>query len=648
MTNSNSSYDYLDFISHLLAAIRRASLYPPHHPSSVSAVKDAYETLQRILNIKKNLSLGLTETNELLIDGQPIPHQDTELLADFLIPYLKSLNIETLIFHSGVTEQELQDYITTILLGPDALKKQGDINKIFLQRNIQHIKANLFSYKRIQKGKRALMLDETALILKELRAKIKEFVQGKIKDLQAIEEIEKKLLALMSKEFKEKNKIGPSLKEIYKKFLTYVPDLSSALLKLKNALQEAGCSSENIDKLVNKIREEVLEKQKAKLDTEEFESLKKENAELQRELEKLNIKNKTLSEAKERLDNILRYMSEGLIVVDPQGKILMVNSAAETVLGITNKDIGKSIKEVIKDEHLLSLVKSFSVDKEGSAEQDIELFSQNESTKKVLRMSSAVVEDHNGRTVGMVTMLNDITKQKEIEKLKSDFVSSVTHELRTPLIALDKSISLLASKSAGQVDENQEQFLSMAQRNLKRLTLLINDLLDLSKLEAGKMELKRQPVAIERIINESIEGLDAWAKTKSIKIEKRIQEGIPEINIDYQRINQVLVNLISNGIKFTPHNGKITVEASLRKENEEIAVSVQDTGIGIAKEELLKIFDKFYQSARGTFYDVSGTGIGLSIAKELVELHGGKIWAESEENQGAKFIFTLPLTNKKG
>ncbi|MCX5703120.1 MAG: HAMP domain-containing sensor histidine kinase, partial [Candidatus Omnitrophica bacterium] len=189
----------------------------------------------------------------------------------------------------------------------------------------------------------------------------------------------------------------------------------------------------------------------------------------------------------------------------------------------------------------------------------------------------------------------------------------------------------------------QEQCLSIAHRNIGRLTMLINDLLDLAKLEQKKMEFKLEKIPIENVINECIEMLTAWTKTKSISIKKKIQEGLPQANIDPLRINQVLTNLLGNAVKFTPAGGDISVEARLSEEKSAIQVSVEDTGIGIAKEDIPKVFNKFYQVGERVSTDISGTGIGLSIAKEIVELHGGRIWVESEKGNGAKFIFTIPL-----
>lgn len=291
---------------------------------------------------------------------------------------------------------------------------------------------------------------------------------------------------------------------------------------------------------------------------------------------------------KKDTEAVLKSIAEGLVVVDSEGKVIMMNPAAEKLLGVERKNkIGKNLLEGLKEERLVSLIKG------SEKEREIELISQQDETKKILRASSAVIEDENGRTVGMVSVLSDITKQKELDRMKSQFIASVSHELRTPLIAIEKSLSLLLSKAVGPISETQEQFLSIAERILKRLSRLINDLLDLSRLEAGRMRLETNPSSIEKIIDECVETFITWANTKSIKIEKRIQKNLPLVNIDPIRINQVLNNLIGNAIKFTPKNGRIIVEASLYPK--EIRVSVADTGIGIPKDALNKVFDKFYQ-----------------------------------------------------
>ena len=385
---------------------------------------------------------------------------------------------------------------------------------------------------------------------------------------------------------------------------------------------------EELVKRVNATTQELEEKYEAIIGAE------RQNEEVARKKYK-----KVLDEKKET-EAVIRSVAEGLVVVDAQGKVVMMNPAAEKLLGISAKEkIGKLLMENLKDEQLVSLVKSTLED----GEKEIKLTSQQDETKKVLRASSAVVENENGQTVGMVMVLSDITKQKELDQLKSNFISNVSHELRTPLVAIDKSISLMLTQEADRLSPTHEQFLTIAQRNLKRLTMLINNLLDLAKLEQKKMDLRTETVSVESVINECIDTLNAWANTKSISLNKNIQEGLPCVNIDPLRVGQVLTNLLGNAIKFTLNNGTITVEARLSAEGKAIQVSVQDTGIGIAKEDLTKVFDRFYQTGERISTDISGTGIGLSIAKEIVELHGGRIWVESEKGRGAKFIFTLPL-----
>lgn len=343
---------------------------------------------------------------------------------------------------------------------------------------------------------------------------------------------------------------------------------------------------------------------------------------------------------KRETEAVIRSIAEGLVVIDSHGKVIMMNPAAEKLLGITSQEkSGKALMEGLKDEQLVSLVKAVP----GKADKEIELISQQAETKKVLRASTAVVENENGQTVGMVSVLSDITKQKELDRLKSDFILHASHELRTPLVAIDKSISLLLAKEAGELSSAQREFLSIAERNLKRLSALINDLLDLSKLEQDKLRLEKIKTPIEKVISDSMDAVRLWAESKGISLKRTIEDGLPEIQIDPLRVGQVFVNLLGNAIKFTPEGGTVSVEAKLSAGGDTLVLSVEDTGVGISPENLPRVFDKFYQVGERVSTDISGTGIGLSIAKEIVELHGGAMWAESEHGKGAKFLFTLPL-----
>jgi two-component system, NtrC family, sensor histidine kinase KinB len=358
-----------------------------------------------------------------------------------------------------------------------------------------------------------------------------------------------------------------------------------------------------------------------------------------KEQEVVQVKYKNLVKEKNQTEAIVQSLAEGLVVVNAKGEVVMMNPAAEKLLGVDKKHkVGRPLTENLKDEELVSLVR----DAQGQGEKVVELSAMQQETKKVIRSSSALIENENGQTVGMVSVLTDVTKQRELDRLKTQFVSTVTHELRTPLVATQKALDVVILGTAGPLNTDQSRFLEIAHRNLDRLFRLINDILDFSKLEAGRMKMEFAGASIEALAAEVIQGLESWAQSKQVMLARQIEPGLPQVSMDPMRIGQVLTNLIGNALKFTPPGGRVTVEAK-RAGEDKVEVGVQDTGIGIAPEDLSKLFQRFVQVGERRQTDVSGTGLGLSIAKEIVELHGGRIWAESEKGQGTRFVFTLPL-----
>jgi len=232
---------------------------------------------------------------------------------------------------------------------------------------------------------------------------------------------------------------------------------------------------------------------------------------------------------------------------------------------------------------------------------------------------------------------------KELDHLKSDFVSHVSHELRTPLTAIKGAVDLVLREIAGPLTEKQIHYLTRVRSNTQHLAGLINDLLDLSKIESGRIEVKSSRVSLTGLVHEAVEALRPVAAEKVIALEASIREPSILVWADRDKINQVLMNLIGNAIKFTPVQGRITVSAS-RNGEESVQVSISDTGPGVPPNDREKIFAKFYQIAEVNGENSKGTGLGLAISKALVELHGGKIWVESEPSRGSTFYFTLPLS----
>lgn len=291
----------------------------------------------------------------------------------------------------------------------------------------------------------------------------------------------------------------------------------------------------------------------------------------------------------------------------------------------TFKDMITSIK--IKQEELLS------------AKGQLEDFSRGLEKKVGER-----TKDLTDAQAAALNILEDLTEAKnkleEALQIKSEFTSTVSHELRTPLAAIKEGIAIVLDGAAGNITNEQKEFLDIAKRNVDRLARLINDILDFQKLEAGKMAFNVQKNDINAIIREVGKAMVSLAEEKNVKLVIDLDDNLPRVGFDNDRIPQVLDNIVNNAIKFTA-DGSITI--TTRKEDGFIRISVKDTGIGIKSEDISKLFQRFEQLDKGVDRKTGGTGLGLAISKEIVETHKGKIWAESEYGKGSTFHFTLPI-----
>lgn len=234
---------------------------------------------------------------------------------------------------------------------------------------------------------------------------------------------------------------------------------------------------------------------------------------------------------------------------------------------------------------------------------------------------------------------------KRLDQLKSTFISSVSHELRTPLTVIKEFISLMLEGHVGSLSEDQREYLGIANKNIIRLTNLIETLLDFSRIESGKgLKLKFEPSRLMEIVEDVVMTFSQQAEEKGITLENRLDPDIPPVLIDRNRLVEVFINLIGNGIKFTPPGGRITIDSKgLTEKRDYLKIVVTDTGVGILPEDLPKIFDRFYQGGRTQTGVITGTGLGLAITKEIIEGHGGFIHAESKFGNGASFVFALPV-----
>ncbi|MBC7473619.1 MAG: GAF domain-containing protein, partial [Candidatus Sericytochromatia bacterium] len=401
--------------------------------------------------------------------------------------------------------------------------------------------------------------------------------------------------------------------------------------------------------LYNKLEDMVVERTVELIDS---------NKALQKQKEKLEI-------LSQRLQAIISSIPDGILVINKDNQILSSNPAFMNMLNFVSNDIqidsliGLSLMKLITfisnndDKNIKNLGNLLTqiVDKEEQENNDLDLVLENGTSHyyKVLtapvkitgesihRIKSSVNEKNN-----QVIVFHDVTKEKEIDKLKSDFIAVVSHELKTPVSAMMGFANLIEDGMSDDITDDQQDYLNKIQIQGERLIRLINDLLDFSKLEAGQMPLYLQLLDADEVITEIVETLRPLADEKSMTLRSNIEIDLPPICIDPDKLKQILINLISNAIKFTPENtGLIEAKVILDQENKSLLFSVSDNGIGIPDRDKAKLFDRFYQVDNSSTRRYGGTGLGLAIVKKLVDLNNGQVWVDSKIGSGSTFYFTV-------
>lgn len=349
------------------------------------------------------------------------------------------------------------------------------------------------------------------------------------------------------------------------------------------------------------------------------------------------------------IENLVENAADIILSTDLEDRILTWNRGAEITLGYSKEEvIGKHLSTLLPPQRLHELAEMRAKVELDGALRDVEVESnKKDGTPIFLSLSVSSIADGDGRIVGFLRVAKDITEKrryeqrlKELDKLKSDFVSNVSHELRTPLTAIKGSVDNMLDGLTGELNEKQSRYLTRIKSNADRLARLINDLLDLSRIEAG-IKLNRINLSLPTVVKEVVESLGSVAAEKLINFEIKTADNDLTAWADPDRVAEVLTNLLGNAIKFSPTGGNVTVSLA-RSGNNWVKVSITDAGTGIRPEEANRIFDKFYQVSHPEQPKASGTGLGLPIAKALVEMHGGRIWLESQVGHGSVFSFTLP------
>ena len=361
---------------------------------------------------------------------------------------------------------------------------------------------------------------------------------------------------------------------------------------------------------------------------------KDEVGELTHAFNEMSVKTKelveTISGDRTRLATILDNMADAVIMIDSEGNISLANRAAEQLFNFRDAE-NKTLVEVLRDHEVDELLK-LCLKKAGIQTVQYE----SGMTKRYLR-AIAIPVIHNELS-SVLLLLQDLTELRNLQTMRRELIGNISHEFRTPLAGIKAMVETLGG---GAVDDKKMtmDFLARIDSEVDRLTQLVAELTELSRIETGKAELKKEPVNLNELVEEVIAQLSPQAERQKLTIAREFAVDLPSVPVDKDRVRQVIANLVHNAIKFTPAGGRITITS--RVLNGSVVVDISDTGIGIPREELSRVFERFYKGDKARAGE--GTGMGLAIAKHVVDAHGGNIWVESEEGRGSTFSFSLPL-----
>ncbi len=360
-----------------------------------------------------------------------------------------------------------------------------------------------------------------------------------------------------------------------------------------------------------------------------------------------------LLDAGEQIKNITTAMGEGLMVVDKAGKIIFFNKSAGDLTGfdhgnVLNQTYNKLIRFVNEHDDLANdafIKTALEKNKIVSNVRDVFLM-RNRGEKFPVSVSASPLKTKDGHVIGCIIIFRDITQERAIDKAKTEFVSLASHQLKTPLSAVNWYTEMLMDQDVGPINERQQEFLKEILEGNQRMVKLVNSLLNVSRIDMGTLSISPEPVDLVEITESMLTELQYGIKTKELKIIKRYEPKFPKINLDPSLMRIVIQNLLSNAVKYTREGGLIEIE--IKKQDAKTAyMLVKDNGYGIPTAEQPNIFKKLFRADNVKSKKVEGTGLGLYVAKAVIEAFEGKIWFESEENMGSKFYFTLPLVGVK-
>jgi PAS domain S-box-containing protein len=343
---------------------------------------------------------------------------------------------------------------------------------------------------------------------------------------------------------------------------------------------------------------------------------------------------------------ILESVADGVMVSDGQGEVILFNAAAERILDMQRSDVlDRPTSELTGlyggGAKRWAAAMAQWIDDPSSYRQGDSLQERIEVGEKIVSVLLSPVT-HGDEFLGLVSVFRDITQEVEVDRMKSEFVSTVSHELRTPMTSIKGYADLMLMGATGTLSEEQQHFLDIIKNNADRLSLLVNDLLDISRIEQGRADLEISDVSVAELLNDLMASLEGrfTSEKKVIQITVEIPETLPTVQADYERVTQVFTNIVLNAYQYTPDGGNVAISG--HQETEGVRVDVTDTGIGIREEEQERIFERFFRGEDPVVMGTAGTGLGLSIVKHLIDMHQGRVWFVSQYGEGTTFSVLLP------
>ncbi len=596
------STQYAPFFSALGKALGKLKLYTFDHLQVTDSLQESYQALQACLADHPEITLAWTG-EKMLLNGllsTSFGTMEHQLSAIFQRSHLHSLSLK-----GGVTFDEMKSFLKFLALKEGTIKSAEDLKAFFEAEKTQNIQINASYYTKVG-GEENVLADDAAA-----GAGRGAGLGGPGSGGGAGEGGAGGLAGSGSG-----GGSGDASAPEWTKQLENQPVESMLQVIISKAVPDPEQRKKVFELIIQRLKSEL----------EEY--VRKATTQLEGEKQQItNIQERTVA--------ILKNIADGSVMLDELGQIIMMDRMAEQIYGAPFSQVkGKKITEIAREDLLIAIAQELRDNADKNFSKEV-LVQSDENTQSAVKHSTAMIHNPEGKIVGAMSLLNDIAKHRELQRMQNDFIAHVTHELRSPLTAIKASLGTM------DVTPAQAQMLEIANRNIDRLGRLINDLLDCAKIGAGKMSVNLQPVDPIPVVRDSVASLQSWAKSKTINLTFNSQP-VPKVLSDPDRLTQVVINLMSNAIKFTPKNGTIKVQV-VPQGALFVRISVSDSGPGMSKEAQTRLFERFFQLKQAEKSEFPGTGLGLYIVKTFVELMKGQIGVESEEGKGSTFYFTLSV-----